>query len=104
MIGRDPQATERHAQRARNRSADRNLYGETIARKQFQSPLKGELFRMTRWSLSTHDHESLDFFDDEVADPAVGGLPNLRFHPLRQARRRAEAIQRHGVVLPGSAQ
>ncbi len=66
-------------------SADRDLFREAIAGKQLEGSVQGKLFRMPRGGLSTDNHLSLDFFDDEVADPPVGELANLGFNPLRQA-------------------
>jgi hypothetical protein len=73
-------------------SADGDLFREAIAGKQLEGSMQGKLFRMPRGSLSTDNHLSLDFLDDEVADPPVGELANLGFNPLGQARSRLEIV------------
>ena len=73
-------------------STDRDLIREAIAREQLEGSVQGKLLRMPRGSLSADNHLPLDLFDDKVADPPVGQLANLGFHPLRQAKSGVEIV------------
>src|SRR5262249_24620349 len=83
----------------RNRSADRDPLGETIAGEQLECSVQSKLFRVPGGDLSADDHLPLDLLNDEIAYPAVRELTNLRFNPLHQARIGVRTIQLHGVSL-----
>jgi hypothetical protein len=52
---------------------------------------------MPGWGLPTDGHVSLDLLDDEIPDPAVSELANVRFNPLSQARPSIKTIENHGA-------
>ncbi len=56
---------------------------ESVAREQLEGPVHRELLGVPGRSLAADDHLALDFLDDEIADPSVGELADVRFDPLR---------------------
>ena len=53
--------------------------------------MESELLRMPRRGLPADDHLSLNLLNDEIADPSVRELANLRFDPFDQASARCQA-------------
>ena len=45
--------------------------------------MQGELLGVPGRDLAADDDLAVDFLDDEIADPSVRELSNLRFDPLR---------------------
>jgi len=68
-----------------SQSADGDSFGESVARKELESAMKGELLRMPRRRLPADDHLSVNLLNDQIADPSVRELVNLRFDPFDQA-------------------
>lgn len=82
---------------ADHRSANRDVFGESIAREQLEYAVQSELLRMSRWGNSADDDLSLNLRDRQVPDPAVGRLANLGLHPLSQTRRCLGQIKHDGA-------